>query len=47
MAAAEVVRRNPYQLAAEVHGIGFLSADRLAERLGVAKEHPLRLAAGV
>jgi len=47
VAAAEVVRRNPYQLAADVHGIGFLSADRIAARLGVEKEHPLRLAAGV
>jgi len=47
VAAAEVVRRNPYQLAAEIHGIGFLSADRIANRLGVEKEHPLRLAAGV
>ncbi len=46
VAAAEVVRRNPYQLAAEVHGIGFLSADRIAGRLGVSREHPLRLAAG-
>jgi exodeoxyribonuclease V alpha subunit len=47
VAAAEVVRRNPYQLAAEIHGIGFLSADRIANRLGVEKEHPLRLAAGI
>ena len=45
--AAEVVRRNPYQLAADIHGIGFLSADRIASRLGVEREHPLRLAAGV
>ncbi|MBN2452344.1 MAG: ATP-dependent RecD-like DNA helicase [Lentisphaeria bacterium] len=47
VAAAEVVRRNPYQTAAEVRGIGFLTADRIAERLGVAKENPLRLAAGI
>ena len=47
VAAAEVVRRNPYQLAADIHGIGFLSADRIASRLGVEREHPLRLAAGI
>ena len=47
VSAAEVVRRNPYQLAADIHGIGFLSADRIASRLGVEREHPLRLAAGV
>ena len=46
VAAAEVVRRNPYQLAAEVRGIGFLSADRIASKLGVDADHPLRLAAG-
>jgi len=46
VAAAEVVRRNPYQLAADVRGIGFLSADRIASNLGVEKTHPLRLAAG-
>jgi exodeoxyribonuclease V alpha subunit len=45
--AAEVVRRSPYQLAAEVRGIGFLSADRIAGKLGIAKDDPRRLAAGV
>ena len=45
--AAEVVRRNPYQLAEDVHGVGFLTADRIAGKLGVEKEDPLRLAAGV
>ncbi len=47
VAAAEVVRRNPYRLASEVHGIGFLTADRIAAALGVEKTNPVRLAAGV
>ncbi|MFA5204659.1 MAG: ATP-dependent RecD-like DNA helicase [Lentisphaeria bacterium] len=46
-AAPEVVRRNPYQLASEVQGIGFQTADRIAGELGVAKDSPLRLEAGV
>ncbi len=46
-AAPEVVRRNPYQLAAEVQGIGFQTADHIAAELGVAKDSPFRLAAGV
>jgi exodeoxyribonuclease V alpha subunit len=46
MAAPEVVRRNPYQLAAEVQGIGFLSADRIAHELGIEHDSLLRLAAG-
>ena len=43
---AEVVRRNPYRLAAAIHGIGFLTADRIAAELGISKDNPLRLAAG-
>jgi exodeoxyribonuclease V alpha subunit len=45
--AAEVVRRNPYSLASEVRGIGFLMADRIAGNLGVEHDSPLRLAAGI
>jgi exodeoxyribonuclease V alpha subunit len=46
-ATPEVVRQNPYRLAAEVQGIGFLSADRIAQGLGVQRDSPLRLEAGV
>ena len=41
------VRENPYVLAQEVHGIGFLLADRIADRIGVRGDFPLRLQAGV
>jgi exodeoxyribonuclease V alpha subunit len=41
------VRENPYRLAFDVWGIGFLSADKLAAALGVAPESPARLEAGV
>jgi exodeoxyribonuclease V alpha subunit len=41
------VRENPYRLAFDVWGIGFLSADRLATALGIAKESDVRIAAGV
>lgn len=46
-AAIARVRENPYRLAFDVWGIGFLSADRLAAALGVAKDSPVRVAAGV
>ncbi len=46
-AAAEIVKKNPYRLAAEVHGIGFAIADRIAQKLGVEKCSILRLTAGV
>lgn len=45
--AATIVRENPYRLAAEVKGIGFRMADAVATRLGIAKDHPFRLASGV
>lgn len=45
--AVQVVRDNPYRLAEEVLGIGFLTADRIAERLGVARDSPARLEAGL
>ncbi len=41
------VRENPYCLAREVWGIGFLSADRLASSLGIGKDAEVRVAAGV
>lgn len=45
--AIEVVSGNPYQLAADIFGIGFLTADRIASSLGFEKDSSLRLRAGV
>ena len=45
--AAQTVRANPYKLADDIDGVGFLKADRIAERLGVAKDSPARLLAGI
>jgi exodeoxyribonuclease V alpha subunit len=45
--AIGVVRENPYRLATDIHGIGFLTADRIAARLGVPRDSPLRAEAGV
>ena len=41
------VRENPYALAQQVHGIGFLLADRLANHIGIRGDFPLRVQAGV
>ena len=46
-AAIARVRENPYRLAFDVWGIGFLSADKLAAALGVARDAPARAEAGV
>ncbi len=41
------VRENPYSLARDVFGIGFKSADAIAEKLGITKEAPQRIEAGI
>jgi exodeoxyribonuclease V alpha subunit len=41
------VMENPYRLALDIHGIGFKSADNLAQQLGIAVDSPLRAQAGV
>lgn len=46
-AAAATLRSNPYRLAHDIAGIGFLSADRIARQMGIAKDAPARLKAGL
>ena len=43
----EVVQENPYRLATDIFGIGFITADKIAEKLGFDKESELRAQAGV
>ena len=43
----EVVKENPYRLATDIFGIGFLTADKIAEKLGIAKNSELRAEAGI
>lgn len=45
--AIRVVRENPYRLAADIFGIGFVIADRIAEKIGVAKDALIRAEAGI
>jgi len=45
--AIDIVRENPYRLARDIRGIGFLSADTIAQKIGIAKDSPLRARAGV
>jgi exodeoxyribonuclease V alpha subunit len=46
-AAIALVRENPYRLAFDVWGIGFVSADKLAAALGIRRDSEARVAAGV
>lgn len=45
--AIAVVQENPYQLAIDIFGIGFKSADKIAQNLGIDKNSPYRAEAGL
>jgi exodeoxyribonuclease V alpha subunit len=45
--ALAVVRATPYKLADDVYGIGFLTADRIAQSVGIPHDSPQRLGAGL
>lgn len=45
--AIAVVMDNPYRLAMDIFGIGFVTADKIAEKLGFAKDSPVRIQAGI
>ena len=46
-AALETVQKNPYQLERDIYGVGFKTADRIAQALGLPSEHPSRIEAGI
>ncbi len=45
--AIAIIKQNPYRLAADIKGIGFKSADNIAESVGIAKNSMIRARAGV
>ncbi|MGB7339077.1 MAG: ATP-dependent RecD-like DNA helicase [Phototrophicaceae bacterium] len=42
-----IVQTDPYQLADDVHGIGFKKADQIAQGMGIVVDAPARLRAGL
>jgi len=46
-ASLETVQKNPYQLERDIYGVGFKTADRIAQALGLPPEHPARIEAGI
>ncbi len=46
-AAIDLVQSNPYQLASDIYGVGFRTADKIARQLGLPPDAPSRVAAGV
>jgi exodeoxyribonuclease V alpha subunit len=45
--AIQTVRENPYTLAKEIHGIGFATADQIAQSVGIPKDSQNRARAGI
>ncbi|AOR34179.1 helicase [Streptomyces fodineus] len=46
-ASISVVKDHPYRLAADVWGIGFLTADKIAQSVGIPHDSPERVKAGL
>ncbi|NOX63701.1 MAG: ATP-dependent RecD-like DNA helicase [Chloroflexi bacterium] len=46
-AAVGVLKTDPYRLQRDIHGIGFITADKIARNLGIPHDSPERVAAGV
>jgi len=45
--AVDIVSNNPYQLAADIFGIGFVTADTIARNVGIAPDSAFRYQAGI
>ena len=45
--AIQVMTENPYRLARDIRGIGFRTADAIAMKLGMTREAPQRVRAGI
>ena len=43
----QIFRENPYKLADEIHGIGFLTADEIANKTGIPSNSPDRIDCGI
>ncbi|MEK6561562.1 MAG: ATP-dependent RecD-like DNA helicase [Candidatus Binatota bacterium] len=41
------VKENPYCLAREIYGVGFVLADRIARAMGISEDSPVRVQAGL
>ena len=45
--ALTIVKTDPYRLARDIYGVGFKTADKIAQALGLPADHPSRIEAGV
>ena len=45
--ALDVLEENPFLLARDIHGVGFRTADRIAQQIGIKPDAPQRIQAGL
>jgi len=45
--SVKIVKENPYRLAQDIFGIGFITADKIAEKIGIPKDSLIRAEAGI
>ena len=43
----QVIKENPYQMADEIHGVGFRIADEIAARVGIHTDSDYRIRCGI
>jgi len=45
--AKAIIKENPYQLEKDIFGVGFKTADKIAQDMGLPSDHPSRIEAGI
>ncbi len=45
--AVETVRQNPYRLIDDMYGVGFRTADKIAQKIGFKEDSPFRIRSGI
>ena len=45
--AVKVLEENPYQLIDDFYGVGFVKADKIAEKMGFLRDDPFRIRSGI
>jgi exodeoxyribonuclease V alpha subunit len=43
----EILKQNPYKLVEDIDGIGFLTADKIAQKMGIPQDSEFRVRAGI
>lgn len=43
----KVIGENPYKLSEDIHGIGFITADNIAKKMGISEDSPFKIEAGL